>query len=80
MSNQELLQQFLAVASRASQQGKQIEQIVGIMELAKAAVVARAVTFISQPTSGIIPASGLPTGIPSLEEIRNQPPGTLGRG
>jgi hypothetical protein len=65
MNNQELLQQFLAVASRASQQGKSVEQVVGIMEIAKTVVIGQSVRVEQKPS--IVPASALP-------------PGTLGRG
>lgn len=56
MSAEELLQQFLAVASRAGQSGKSTEQIVGVMEIAKSVVIGQAVT-ITKP-SPIIPFNG----------------------
>lgn len=57
-TNEELLQQFLAVASRAAQSGKKPELIVGVLEIAKSVVINQAVRI--EPASPIVPVTGLP--------------------
>ncbi len=59
MTNEELVNQVVALCQAAERSGKSPLQIIGALEIGKAVMISKTVTVTAKPA--IMPASGLPS-------------------
>lgn len=58
MTNQELLNQLLAVTARAIQAGRPAESVIGSLEIAKHVLIGQTVTVTKEPKPSILAYNG----------------------